>query len=112
MAHIYRDAFCERIPRILVTPAERAWLNNERLRALREAPVVSLTGHNQWAGFGKSFVAWLYVLKRDRDGSLIAVVKVSTSKREKGYMRSIRCPSGLGSVKKRSVGLRRAVTPL
>jgi hypothetical protein len=73
---------------IYVTESERAWLMRERVRAICATPGIRLSACGRWAVGPKPVRAQLCVAERDRDGGLLAAVRVTHG--ETGASRYVR----------------------
>jgi hypothetical protein len=107
MEYKFYDDHCAKLPKIFVTKLEYQWLNNERVRALREAPVTAIPVRHMPGGIYRGPKAKLIVKRRSKDGCLIASILVTIEGSKTRYVRNLRVPSTLGSTSDRELSLRR-----
>lgn len=97
-----------RTPTIKVTALERDWLYNERRKALSECPTASMCIAHVPDGRPPVPAAYLLIYERDRDGCLLAEIKIVVRGVKRRYVRKLRVPACLGSTSGRDIRLRRA----
>lgn len=96
-----------KVPTLKVTALERDFLLQERLAAMHQCPDLE---YQRARRDPKLFWAWtsdLQVLRRDKDGSLLARIVIAKRESTKRYIRKIRCHHSLGSSTERGLRLRR-----
>lgn len=90
---------------LYVTTSELEELHAERTRAIRECPGVRLSDDGRHVVAPESVRGILHVTRRDRDGSILAAVRVTGVRPgNAGYVRKLRIPQQ-GSPSERSASL-------
>jgi hypothetical protein len=98
-------------PTIKVTELEYDFLQEERRAANRQIPCL-VTRRSMKSGVGATLYGGrLYVLDRDRDGSLRAKIHFAALPGRDAYVRKVRVPGTLGSTSRRGIKLRRGFRP-
>lgn len=92
---------------IAVTALERDWLYDERARAIRECPDIPFHLQKQRKVTPFPWLCALRILRRDKDGSLLAKVVIQEKGSKPRYVRKLRAPSSYGSTGDRGIHLRR-----
>lgn len=97
-------------PRIKCTRAEVDYLHAERLAAMRSCPDLD---YQRWRQQPTKFWLWssrLEVIRRCKDGSLIARIVIQKGDSKRRWVRKIRVHHSLGSTAGRGLELRRVST--
>jgi hypothetical protein len=84
---------------IRLTSRERDWLFSERVRAIRDHPQARLSPNGRYVMGPVRIRGVLYVTRRDRDGWLLATVRVGIGRERSSsrYVRDLRCPPDGGA---------------
>jgi hypothetical protein len=108
LGHVYRDAECFKLRRISCTPAERDWLYEQRLRAMKECNDIRWQKARRTPLREHSWRCRLEIHRRCKDGSLLASVVIRDGETGTSYRRNLRAHHTLGSTSGRGIHLRRA----
>lgn len=92
---------------IAVTRAERDWLYDERVRAIRTFPNITFHLQIQQKEVPFPWLCALRIYRRDKDGSLLAAVVLQEKGSKSRYIRKLRVPAAYGSTGDRELYLRR-----
>src|SRR5215210_1064304 len=95
---------------IRVSPIERDWLYDERIRAMRECPNLEWQRARRSAKCLQTWHSGLRVHRRSKDGCLEASVVIKHKLSGEVYRRKLRCPSSYASSQGLGLLLRRAPT--
>lgn len=106
MPYAFRDAECAKIPLISITPAERDWLKEERLRAMSACPDLEYQRDRKDPKKAMGWRSELLVHGRSPDGCLEVSVTIHRTFERNCYRRKLRVPAKLGSTSSRGIHLR------
>src|SRR5215211_3847080 len=92
---------------IALTAAERDWFYDQRLKAMRECPVLGIHAAKRDKIIPFPYSCALRIYRRDKDGSLEGAVVLKEKGSKRRYVRLLRSPARLGSTIARGIYLRR-----